>query len=110
MRRPFPSLPFRVLLALALAGGPPWGTAAAAAQEGAPVSAEEPRVQELRTLLERDPRASFSPHSAEVALASMSGGLDPRQRPTALFALGAAGERAMRPRLESWAVEGSPAD
>ncbi len=65
---------------------------------------------ELRELLERSQRASFNAHSAELALAALAGGLDASLRPGALFALGASAERAMSPRLESWAVEGAPAD
>ncbi len=65
---------------------------------------------ELRELLERSQRASFNAHSAELALAALAGGLEANLRPGALFALGASSERGMGPRLESWVVEGAPAD
>lgn len=87
-------------------GSQPQAVAGVPAQE----SALAPAQREISELLALSARASFNAHSAELALSALSAGLDPAQRPVALFALGASGERAMRPRLESWAVEGSPAD
>src|SRR5262245_23135191 len=75
----------------------------------AAVAAPESKSEWL-LMLERDRRTSFNAHSAELALAALADGLDPMLRPVALFALGASGERAMGPRLESWAIEGTPAD
>lgn len=69
-----------------------------------------PWQREIRELLALSARASFNAHSAELALSALSAGVEASERPVALFALGASGERAMRPRLESWAVEGSASD
>jgi HEAT repeat protein len=69
-----------------------------------------PAQREFAELVAQSARTSFNARSAELALAALTAGLDPAQRPVALFALGASGERAMVPRLESWAVEGTGAD
>ncbi|HUR27852.1 MAG TPA: hypothetical protein VM509_06680, partial [Planctomycetota bacterium] len=71
---------------------------------------DDPARMGVRELAERARRASFNAQSAELALEALTEGLDPLLRPAALFALGASRERAMSPRLESWAIEGSAAD
>ena len=86
----------------------PWIQDAATAnpaQANAAASAEE-----WSAWIARNTRTSFNAHSAELALAALAKGIDGPRRAAALFALGAAGERAMTPRLESWALEGSPED
>ncbi|MEO6710728.1 MAG: hypothetical protein ABIP42_14195, partial [Planctomycetota bacterium] len=96
-------LVFATIPSLAGAQDGPAAVRAAAVQASAPET-------EVRVLVERSDRASFNSHSAAMALSALAEGLDPALRPTALFALGASGERTMGPRLESWAVEGSVAD
>ncbi len=117
MSRPKPLLPAKAVLVLVFSSGAAFAFAGAGSSH-APLPTSEiarpgtvdARQVESRVLLEQSKRASFNAHSSELALAALAEGLDPSLRPAALFALGASGERAMGPRLESWAVEGAVAD
>jgi hypothetical protein len=71
----------------------------------AEASANEPATWDER--LGRDRLLQFTQRSAESALTELSRpDLLPERRPVALMALGCAGARNERARLESWAVDG----
>lgn len=113
-RRNLPWLPLWVaLVAPAFGQGLPEGQPEAAVAPAVQDEAAAPPAadrEDLRRAIRQSRRASFNAHSAELALVALSAGLESGLRPAALFAMGAAGERSMMPRLESWAVEGSPVD
>lgn len=110
MTRPTSLLAIPALLLLWLSHTAEAAPAARSIRPAPAFAQDDARQAVVREMLARSARATFNAHSAELALGALSGELDPNLRPTALFALGASGERTMSPRLESWAIEGSPAD